>query len=128
MPLGLLTKLYHKDTGIPAGLPMPAPGSVLHYSRHALSAAKDDHLDEHELPPRLPDVFEVIDVTVMGGVPARWALRFPLFRNVEGKPTRTGFDLIIVVSYDYTVLTVYINADTDQHTTLRRERYIAQGA
>lgn len=125
----MMTQVYHKDIGFPAGVALPPPGTLLTYSKHALLAAKDDHLAEHELPPRLPDVFELIDMTVFGGRAVRWAVRFPFMRNVEGRPTKTGWDIILVVSFDGTVLTAYINRETDQHSTLRRERYaVPQGA
>lgn len=119
----MLSTVYHKDIGFPANLAQPEPGALLTYSKHALQAAKDDHLHEHELPPRLPSVFELVDATVFGGRAVRWAVRFPYMRNVDGRQQRSGWDIIIVVSFDYTVLTVYINKDTDHHSTLRRERY-----
>lgn len=118
-----LSTLYHKDIGFPASMALPAPGALLRYSKHALKAAKDDQLDIDDLPPRLPSVFELIDATVFGGRVARWAVRFPIVKLANGVVAKTGWDAVLVVSYDYTVLTIYINKATDQHATLRRERY-----
>lgn len=111
-----LSQVYHREIGFPASVAHPAPHARLTYSRHALAAAGDDGLAGHDLPWHIPAVFELVEVTCFAGRVARWVVRFPL-------TARTGWDIVAVVSYDYHILTIFINKDTDQHATLRRERY-----
>lgn len=118
-----LTTLYHREIGFPAALPHPEPGARLTYSKHALAAAHDDHLTARDLPPRLPAMFELVEVTEFAGRVARWAVRFPFVHNVRGVQRSSGWDVVLAISFDYTVLSVWVNEQTDQHLTLRRERY-----
>ncbi len=104
--------LYHCEVGIPADVLWPEIGKTLSYTRHAYQAACKDCV-ERLLPWSLP-TYRLIEVEVVSGVVVKWTVRCELL------PDR---DLVMAVTSDYMVKTVWVNRKDDQHTTLRREQY-----
>jgi hypothetical protein len=122
----MATVSYHKDCGgFPALMRRPEPNHPLDYSKHALLAAADDGFKAEQLPDRLPAQFELVEATTFAGRVYAWVVRFPITRVESGAAVPTGWDFVFVLGFDYGVVTVYVNHSTDQHATLRRDRYSA---
>lgn len=117
----LLTRLYHRDIGIPSSLPQPAPGTRLGYTNHAIAAAAQDGLPRGYLPATLPTVFDLIEVEALGDRPVKWVVRFPL-------SDFNGWNIVLAVSWDGVVRTVWFNRSDDTHKTLDHSRYTQVGA
>lgn len=109
-----MTKLYHRDVFVPAGIASAAGwlGRSLTYSRHALEEAVKDQLTY--LPPTVPEDAQLIEIEVVDDHITKWVLRW------YQDPAR---DLVAVVLPDGFVKTVWTNWGTDQHKSLNRNRY-----
>lgn len=103
---------YHKDIGLPHSYMLPK-GLVLRYAGHALDRSREKGII---LPQRMPDKFEVIEVTMLKRRVTKWVVRFP------ASPVD---DAVLAVLPDGTVKTAWINAKTDTHGTLDRSKYAA---
>lgn len=108
-----LTRLYHADLGIPDDVPGPEGGSALRYTVHAIRAAQADRI-ENILPATLPLTYQLVEVETLDGMPVKWVVRARL--DAER-------DLVMVITHNYVVRTVWVNRVDDQHATLRTERY-----
>ena len=109
-----MTKRYHADICIPAGLADPVIGAALTYSVHAHTEARKDKV-QHCLPVSVPRQFDVVEVEAEDGVPVKWVIRFAISKDV---------DLVLAVSNTYAVKTVWVNAHDDLHLMgLDRSRY-----
>jgi hypothetical protein len=104
--------LYHCEVGIPAEVAWPEVGHVLSISKHAFWAACKDCV-ERLLPWSLP-AYMLIELEVVSGVVTKWVVRCELL------PDR---DLVMAITNDYIVKTVWVNRKSDRHSTLQRERY-----
>ena len=104
--------LFHRDIGFPEGVEQPAIGLILAYSRHAEDKAFTCGVAN--LPPYLPEIFDVVEVEVINGRVSKWVVRMPW--------TATS-DLVLVIVPDGWVKTVWVNRTTDLHATLDRSRY-----
>lgn len=105
--------LYHKDIGIPAGIVGPPVSMRLQYGNHARQAALDDGL--RAAPRYVPSGYQLIEVEVTGGRPTKWVIRFPLANDTR--------DLVLVVTADGFVKTLWTNDRNDTHKTLKTWLY-----
>lgn len=120
----MATVYYHRDVyGFPADLRRPEPGHDVCYTKHALLAAADDGFKPHQLPPRLPAQFELVEARTFAGRVFAWVVRFPIMRVVKGAAEPTGWDFVFTLGFNYDVVTVFVNKADDQHETLNTERY-----
>jgi hypothetical protein len=110
-----MLQVFHKDLGIPPVLLRDTPRKVLRYSRHALKAAQDEGLASTSLPSRLPENVTIIEVEADSLTPTKWVYRFPL--------TGTARDLVLVVTVDGFVKTLWTNDVNDSHRTLDTSKY-----
>jgi hypothetical protein len=102
-----MVRRYHRDLGIPAGIPDPVIGAALTYSVHAHTEACKDHV-QHCLPVSVPVSFDLIEVEVEAenNAPLKWVIRFAISAD---------FDLVLAVSNGYLVKTVWVNRSCDTH-------------
>lgn len=107
-----LTKLYHAHIGIPRDVELPTIGAALYYSTHAHREAIRDGVQK-TLPRSLPG-YDLIEVETFAGRAAKWVVRFSV--TLEA-------DLVMVLTRDYLVKTVWVNLKRDQHETLNRTHY-----
>lgn len=105
---------YHKDIGFPAGVAMPVPGAKLIFTDHARDEARVERIKN--LPRFVPKDYDVVEVSVVAGMPVKWVVRFPW-------PEREGYDIVMVLNPTYSVSTVWMNSHHDTHATLRRHLY-----
>lgn len=112
-------RVYHKDVYAPAIL-FRSPGvRRVTYSRHALQAARDDRYGDISrfLRPMLDfDDAEIIEVELEAdGQIAKRVIRF----NISVK-----LSLVMAISADGYVKTVWCNQCSDKHSTLDRSKYV----
>lgn len=107
-------RLYHRDYGIPLGCPEPQEGHALVYTLHAHKEAQKDRV-ANVLPVCMLDHMDLIEVELnRRGEPVKWTVRMPLTK---------GRDLVLVVTSEYLVKTVWVNKSDDLHNTLDRTKY-----
>ena len=109
---------YHRDLGFPDDVVGPSREERLTYTAHARYAARQDRVPLDSLPEWLPDVFDLIEVEIEGGIERKWVVRF----TSEYQPERRR-DYVLVVTADYLVKTMWVNHTDDQHGTLDRSKY-----
>lgn len=111
------TKLFHKDVFAPAVF-FASPGVMrVRYSRHAVQAAADDRYgDLSNVLPAYVDIdeCEIVEVEVADNEITKRVVRLP----VDGE-----LDLVLVISADGYVRTVWGNTANDKHRTLDRSKY-----
>lgn len=106
-------QVFHKDAfGLPQGMPMPPHGMVLRYGQHSRDRMHEKGVDKP--PVRLPDKFELIECTYVNGKLTKWLVRFP-YDQYD--------DLVVSITPDGFVCTVFVNAWDDPHKTLDKRRY-----
>jgi hypothetical protein len=108
-------RLYHSDVYMPPCLRTPVFEGPLTYTTHAKEAALDDR---YGVIP-LPKVFEaagaqLIEVETENGFPIK-----QLWRQKLDKEN----DLILVITKEGRVKTVWLNRADDKHTTLQTGKY-----
>jgi hypothetical protein len=108
-----MTQLFHKDIGIPDALKAARPNSTLTYGHHARREALADGITS--LPKVLPEVFTLVEVEVVKGKPTKWVIRTT--SHVA------GLDLVLVITADGFVKTLWVNESRDTHRTLLRHLY-----
>ena len=107
-------QLFHKDIGLPAGLAMPYAGLTLRYGFHAQDR-QAEKIHDAALPKTLPNGFTVIEAESVRGKATKWVVRFP-FNAVD--------DLVLVVTADGFVKTLWTNKKSDLHKSLNRSAYL----
>ncbi len=111
-------RLYHKDVYAPEVI-FRSPGVLrLRYSRHAREAAIDDRYED--LTPYLRDYrdfddAEIVEVEMTEGQISKRVVRFQVSDTLV---------LVMAVSSDGFVRTVWGNRVTDRHATLDRRKYV----
>jgi hypothetical protein len=110
-----MTQLFHKDIGIPEALTHTLPYPMLRYGNHAQAEARKEGLST--LPRALPNQFDIVEVEAANGKPTKWVLRF----SWRGCPADRH--LVLVVTADGFVKTVWTNHIADTHKTLQSARY-----
>lgn len=115
----MATRLYHKDVHAPAVL-FRSPGFVrLRYSTHAQCAARDDRygdLRRHLTALKDFDLGEIIEVELdQSAQICKRVVRFQITETLS---------LVMAVSGDGLVKTVWGNQVEDVHATLDRRKYV----
>ncbi len=114
----MTVKLYHKDVYAPA-IMFRSPGVVrVRYSRHAEQAALDDRYGDLTgyLTPFIDfDEVEIVEVELFEGQIAKRVIRHQVTKELV---------LVLVVSSDGFVRTVWGNLTTDRHATLDRRKFV----
>jgi len=116
-----MNKLYHFQVYMP-DLPLKFGKQRLNYSNHALNASRDDRYGDIQLPTFIDtNTAKVIEVEIIQG-------RF-LSKVVYRVNYSDTHDLIIVVIPErWFVKTVWLNAKSDKHQTLNKNRYETKSA
>lgn len=111
--------MFHKDVFIPDFARQVIHGTRLTYGRHALnvSAGAGPGFEAIALP-------RVLDVTIAVLVEVEVNPRTgAIEKQVWRMPLNADTDICFPMLPDGFVKTVWLNARTDQHSTLRRDRY-----
>lgn len=110
-----MTKLYHKDICIIEKHKNPCWKGLLKYTRHALNAARNDRYGYIELPNQIDyehaTLIEV-EVDVDDVINQVWRVNYD-----DSK------DLVIVITNEGRVKTVWFNSTSDSHKTLNVSKY-----
>lgn len=111
----LTTRTHHIDVGgIPPYLSR-LPQVHLVFGPHAKEEAVKDELNLDLLPRTLPAGTMIVEVQELAGRPLQWVVRFPWLNNR---------DVVMAISPNGKVRTVWVNDHNDHHKTLHRERYV----
>ncbi len=105
-------KTYHYTLGFPREFAQLKSGLALVYSRHALEQATRKNI--FRAPSAVPNVYKLVEVTLDHGVAVKYVIR------VSHSTTN---DLVLVVSANGTVITLWHNSRIDHHRTLDITRY-----
>lgn len=114
----MVSGLFHKDVYAPPMI-FKSPGVLaLHYSRHALLAAKNDRYGD--LTPLLvPEIdlakAEIVEVELVNGVVAKRVVRVHATENLV---------LVLAVNADGFVRTVWGNLHRDKHASLDTTKFV----
>lgn len=115
MPHSATSKLYHFEVYMPDRLKQPVFEGRLQYSHHAKSAAHDDRYGEIPLPQFfVAEGATLIEVETDGGIPVKQLWRKKLDKD---------HDLVMAITREGRVKTVWLNHARDKHHTLRTDRY-----
>jgi len=107
--------LYHFEIGFPKGLITKFGVIEVTYKRHALNAAETDRYGRIDLPRTInTDTAKAIEVEVINR---------QVVKIVYRTKYNDDFDLILVLSRDASVRTVWLNSVNDKHKTLDRNKY-----
>lgn len=110
--------LYHRSVYAPAAM-FRSPGVVrLHYTRHALQAAKDDKYGDMTRYLRTYldfDAADIVEVEVTNGEITKRVIRVPVNNELV---------LVMVVSGIGRVITVWANQLNDDHASLDRTKFV----
>lgn len=108
-------RLYHCDVYLPAGLKAPVYEGELHYTEHAKRAAQDDRYGTIPLPKFFAaEGAQLIEVETQAGFPVK-----QLWRRKLDKDN----DLVMAITKDGRVKTVWLNRSDDKHRTLQVDKY-----
>lgn len=88
-------------------------GAALTYTVHAHREACRDGV-QHCLPNSIPATFSLVEVETLEGKPFKWVVRFPLNGQL---------DMVMALTSDYIVKTVWVNRRNDAHATLNVHKY-----
>ena len=110
-----MTNLYHFELGFPKGLKTDFGVINLTYTYHARKAAETDRYGYMELPVSL-DTSEAkaIEVEVIDNAVTKIVYRIRY---------NSHLDMVLVVTNDARVKTVWFNKRNDKHKTLDTSRY-----
>ena len=108
-------KLYHADIYMPEALAEPVFTGWLTYSAHAYKAAKLDRYGTVSLPKYFWGTgAQLVEVETIDDVPVKQVWRQKLDEQR---------DLVLAITNEGSVKTVWINLNHDEHKSLRPERY-----
>ena len=110
-----MKKLYHCELGFPKGLKHKFGIIPVTYTQHAQKAAEDDRYGKMVLPSTInTTTARCIEAEVKDSVVTKLVYR--LKYNHE-------LDMIVVLSRDCSVRTVWFNKRSDRHSTLDASKY-----
>ncbi|MCC5610593.1 hypothetical protein LC612_28540 [Nostoc sp. CHAB 5834] len=111
--------LYHSDIHMPAAYRQPIYEGKLRYKEHAIIASKTDRYGSFILPDAFIAKNAVLIETEVDGV------RLRAIKQVWRQRLDASRDLVLVINWDGSVRTVWLNLKTDEHRTLNRARYVS---
>ena len=111
--------LYHSEVYMPKLLQQPCFEGRLRYSRHAIDEANSDRYGDITPPPYFyvegkEKLIEVETDSKTGKV----------VKQVWRQALDDERDIVLVITADGNVKTLWVNLKTDKHKTLDRSRYI----
>lgn len=108
--------LYHSEVYMPEELTEPVYTGGLHYSAHARREAQNDRYGSIPLPKYFWGTgAQLIEVETVDDVPVKQVWRQPLDEER---------DLVMAITREGTVKTVWVNLNSDEHKTLNKHRYV----
>lgn len=108
-------RLYHFQLCIPPLYKKPVFEGMLEYSSHALREAQSDRYGSIPLPER----FEARGATLIEVE----AVDSVVVKQLWRKPIDESRDLVMAITSEGTVKTVWVNVRKDKHNTLDPRRY-----
>lgn len=112
------SKLYHREVFAPSAL-FKSPGILsLRYTEHARLAAKNDRygdLSQYLRPDVQFDAADIVEIEVQGGLIAKWVVRLSVTRQL---------DLVMAITREGAVKTVWGNKADDSHASLDIRKYV----
>lgn len=115
--------LFHKEVWIPDELAKPCYVGPLRYARHAQEAADNEGYGRIPLPRSIsPSDATLIEVGFNPRVEANGGVTKQVWR----KHLDSDRDLVIVITPEGFVKTVWVNLTTDKHSTLNKARYVTR--
>jgi hypothetical protein len=113
-----MTFLFHKDVFMPPSAKSPVFEGKLKYSFHAIKASQSDRFGDITLP----EMFSVANAELIeselsddGKV---------VLKQVWRQALDDKRDLVLVITRDGRVKTVWINLRSDKHRTLQVDKYV----
>ena len=118
------TLLFHKDVFAPDFLFQTSDILRLRYGPHALDAAENDHYGD--LRPHLPRRVDLgdPDLSIVEVEVLRNGDNASISKRVVRYPVSNTLTLVLVVTADGFVRTVWGNRTDDNHRTLKRHLYV----
>lgn len=113
--------LYHYTLGMPEHLKVPAYTGKLTYGVHAKHEAERDRYGKIDLPEYFDGKGIVIEVAAQG---KNSMLPEKIIKQLYRIPYNAKFDLLMMISADGKVITVWLNSKTDRHSTLNKSKYV----
>jgi hypothetical protein len=113
-----MTFLFHKDVFMPVSAQSPVFQGKLNYSLHALNAAKSDRFGNITLP----EMFSVENAVLIESELSDDGAR--VLKQVWRSPLDDKRDLVMAITRDGKVKTVWINLRSDKHRTLDASKYV----
>lgn len=108
--------LYHFELGFPKGLKTKFGVVPVTYTRHAKQASMNDRYGRIDLPKTInTSKAKAIEVEIKKGAVTKIVYRTKY---------NTECDLIMVMSRDCSIRTVWLNKREDKHTTLDESKYV----
>lgn len=111
-----MSYLFHKDVFLPKSVSAPCYEGRLHYGNHSLQASLSDRYGEMTLP----EVFCAANAELIESESDGQRVTKQVWRQSLDDER----DIILVLTPNGRVKTVWINLKSDQHRTLRRELYM----
>lgn len=113
-----MTFLFHKDVFMPASARSPVFEGKLRYSHHAISASQTDRFGDITLPA----MFSVANAELIESeLSDDGAI---VLKQVWRQPLDDKRDLVLAITRDGRVKTVWINLRSDKHRTLQAGKYV----
>lgn len=107
--------LYHKSIGFPDDITFFCGIFELIYTKHAIRASENDRYGNINLPTFLDtEKADLVEIEVNDGI---------MVKGVYRTYYDNKYDLIIVMTHDRKVKTVWLNDRTDKHSTLDKSKY-----
>lgn len=109
-----MIRRYHVDLGLPHMnvAALPVAGRALTYTMHAHQEARADGV-ANLLPASLP-FYSLVEVEMLDCSPLKWVVRCALDE---------GRELVLALTSDYIVKTIWVNGVADWHRTLDTRKY-----
>lgn len=119
-----MTRLYHSEVFMPPQLAKPCYRGRLSYTNHAKRAAMDDRYGPIPLVfDFVPEEATLIESEVEQGPCGRYIY---VVKQVWRLPLDDTRDLVMAITHDGRVKTVWVNLRSDKHKTLDRKKYCEQ--
>lgn len=113
-----MTFLFHKDVFMPASAKSPVFEGRLKYSNHAITASQNDRFGA--IP--LPEMFSVANAELIESELSDDGT--VVLKQVWRQQLDEKRDLILAITRDGRVKTVWVNLRSDKHRTLQTSKYV----
>jgi hypothetical protein len=113
-----MTFLFHKDVFMPPSAKSPVYEGKLKYSFHAIKASQSDRFGN--IP--LPEMFSVATAELIESEMSDDGM--VVLKQVWRQPLDEKRDLVLALTRDGKVKTVWINLRSDKHRTLQVDKYV----